>query len=117
MKNQVLKVTMIFCALMMFNNLSAQKLGKKAQGAIKEEVAEMTKVMDLSSEQQAQVLDLKTNLRQSNLKASKAHEKGSQELKDARKANMQSYMAEMKKVCSKEQLAKWKKYRKAKRNK
>ncbi|MBR8534481.1 hypothetical protein KDU71_02835 [Carboxylicivirga sediminis] len=117
MKKQILKLTMMICALALMTNVNAQKLSKKAQDAVKQEVTEMAQVMDLSQDQQNQMIELKTQLRLKNAKASKEHAKGSQELKDVRKANMQAYMADMKKVCTKEQMAKWQKHKKAQKNK
>jgi len=117
MKNQILKLAFIICAMSLFANVNAQKLSKKSEETVKQEVAEMTDVMELSDEQQQKVLVLKTNLRLENQKAKKLHEKDSQELKVARKENMKQYTAKLKKVCTQEQLASWQKYKKAKKNK
>ncbi len=117
MKKQILKLTMIICALVMMTNVNAQKLSKKAQDAVEQEVAEMAEVMDLSQEQQAQMIELKSDLRMKNAQAVKDHGPGSQKMKNAKKANMKVYMDDMKKVCTKEQMAKWQKHRKTQKNK
>lgn len=117
MKNQILKAAFVIMALLTISNIHAEKLSKKAQEIVKKEVAEMTEVMDLNQEQQAKMIELKTSLRISNKQVAKEYAKGSQELKDARKVNMQHYMTEMKQVCSKTQFKKWQKHKKAMKNK
>ncbi|WP_430817228.1 hypothetical protein [Carboxylicivirga sp. RSCT41] len=117
MKNQILRLAFVICAISMFTCVNAQKLSKKAEETVKKEVAEMSEVMQLSAEQQEKVLELKTALRLNNQKANKTYEKNSTELKNARKENMKLYTVELKKVCSKEQLSTWQKHKQAKKNK
>ncbi|MCG8578307.1 MAG: hypothetical protein MI866_00220 [Bacteroidales bacterium] len=117
MKNQILRLAFVICAMSMLTYANAQKLSKKAEETVKKEVAEMSEVMQLTTEQQQKVLEIKTTLRLNNQKTKRTYENNSTELKTARKENMKIYITELKKVCSKEQLATWQKHKKIQKNK
>ncbi|KEI71503.1 hypothetical protein [Endozoicomonas elysicola] len=89
----------------------AGDISRKAEEKITSDVTAMTEVMKLTPQQAESIKELKTTLFIKNKEASKAHEKGSSELKQARKANMKEYQNAFAEAVSKKQMKAFKKYR------
>lgn len=108
MKN--LKTLCLAAVLIISSLATSQELTKWHQDKIQKEFVERTKVMDLSEEQQPEVLKLIEKRMTETSKFKDKYEKSSQEMKEAYGVVNRSFYKEMKEVCSQKQMKAWQSY-------
>ncbi len=87
--------------------LSAQDLNKRQKQALNDQVQEMVDVMGLDKDQEAKVVEIKTKQFQDRNLLSEKYDRQSDEFKEKVKEVNKATWQEIKEVCTKQQLKKW----------
>jgi len=104
---KIVKNLMLCLLLMVTVNVFAQDLNPKQKQKVEAEVEEMTKVMGLSKEAKAKVLEIRMEQAAESNKINKTTEKGSDARKEAMAALGKKYNTKLKETVSKEQWKQW----------
>ncbi|TLX76412.1 hypothetical protein E9993_05840 [Labilibacter sediminis] len=112
---KVLKSIIVFVIVLGFCSFVAvnENIGSKRLARIEENVDKMVRVMNLTEKQRADILELKKVAEIKVQQANKKYEKGTEEHNAARKTISRNYQVALKRICSLEQISKWKEYKKA----
>jgi hypothetical protein len=87
--------------------LRAQEIPERNLNQIKNDIAEMAKVMVLTEDQQAKLFEARKKTYFDRVKIIKTYRKGTDDFKIAAKKVYKDFQVALKEVCTKEQTQKW----------
>ena len=111
---RVLNVLVMMYVLVLTSSSAMAQLGEKTMALVEKQVVKMKKVMELSDEQTAKLIEIRVAMFEQS-RQNKTENKNDREAFDKKNTEIsQNYVAHFKRICTAEQRKKWRAYRKAK---
>lgn len=108
------KWVLIMIMSFIITSISAQDLKPKQIAAVKAEVEELAEIVGFDDEKKASLLEIQMEAKTKGIAIANNYTKGTEEFKLARREAKSVYSKAFKELCSKEEFAKWREYKKSK---